>query len=142
MRYATLLAAGLLALGLGTMPAAAEEHAPSPPRMTWSFAGIFGRFDEAQLQRGFKVFKEVCSSCHTMKLVRFRNLAEEGGPGFSAGQVKALAETYQVKELNDKGEMVERPGRPADAFPSIYDNDRAAAAQHNGKAPPDFSVLA
>ena len=142
MRTPSLLAAGLLAAVLGGAPAVAEEPSPQPPRQHWSFAGVFGKFDEAQLQRGFKVYKEVCANCHSMKLVHFRNLAEEGGPGFSADQVKALAESYQVKELNDKGEEVERPGRPADAFPPMYPNDKAAAAAHNGKAPPDFSVLA
>ncbi|GJE53753.1 MULTISPECIES: cytochrome c1 [Methylobacterium] len=141
MRYPSTLAAGLIAI-LGIGQASAEEHAPNPPRQKWSFAGVFGKFDEAQLQRGFQVYKEVCSNCHSMKLVRFRNLAEEGGPGFSAAQVKALAETYQVKEENDKGEVVDRPGRAADGFPPMYPNEKAAAAAHGGKAPPDFSVLA
>ena len=102
---------------------------------------MFGRFDTAQLQRGFQVYKEVCSACHSMKLVAFRNLAQEGGPDFSAGQVKALAATYQVKDgPNDAGDMFERPGRPADTFPPPFPNDQAAAAANGGKAPPDFSV--
>ncbi|GJD69211.1 Cytochrome b/c1 [Methylobacterium gnaphalii] len=141
MRYPTLLAAAFVAV-LGIGPVAAEEHGTNPPRQHWSFAGVFGKFDEAQLQRGFQVYKEVCSSCHSMKLVRFRNLSEEGGPGFSAAQVKALAESYQIKDENDKGDVIERPGRPADAFPPLHPNEKAAAAAHGGKAPPDFSVLA
>ena len=143
MRIAQIAAASLLAAALGLSAARAEEgHGPVPSREDWSFAGVFGRFDEAQLQRGFQVYKEVCSGCHSMKLVHFRNLAEEGGPGFSKAQVKALAETYSIKELGDDGQEKERPGRPADTFPSPYPNDKAAAAALGGKAPPDFSVLA
>ena len=149
MKTKTVLAASLLALvlgtPLGTLAALAEDahEAPQPPRVTWSFSGVFGRFDQAQLQRGFQVYKEVCSACHSLKLVRFRNLDEEGGPDFSASQVKALAATYTVKDgPNDAGEMFERPGRPADAFPPPFPNDQAAAAANGGKAPPDFSVLA
>lgn len=143
MKTTRLLAASLLAATLSFTTASAEEHgAPQPPREKWSFAGMFGRFDQAQLQRGFQVYREVCSSCHGMSLVRFRNLAEPGGPGFSVNQVKALAAEYKVKELNDSGEEVERPARPADAFPSPFPNEKAAAAANGGKAPPDFSVLA
>jgi cytochrome c1 len=143
MKTTRLLAATLLAATLSVTVASAEEHgAPQPPREKWSFAGMFGRFDQAQLQRGFQVYREVCSSCHGMSLVRFRNLSEPGGPGFSANQIKALAGEYKVKELNDSGEEVERPARAADAFPSPFPNDKAAAAANGGKAPPDFSVLA
>jgi len=143
MKTTRVLAASLLAATLSVTVASAEEHgAPQPPREKWSFAGMFGRFDQAQLQRGFQVYREVCSSCHGMSLVRFRNLSEPGGPGFSANQIKALAAEYKVKELNDSGEEVERPARAADAFPSPFPNDKAAAAANGGKAPPDFSVLA
>jgi len=140
----TTLAAAMAALLLGAPARAEDAHGgPVPPRVSWSFAGMFGRFDEAQLQRGFQVYKEVCSACHSMKLVSFRNLAQEGGPHFSASQVKALAATYQVKDgPNDSGEMFERPGRPADTFPAPFPNDQAAAAANGGKAPPDFSVIA
>ena len=149
MRATSLIAAALAAALIGLSPAglssarAEDGHAPQPPRQKWSYAGVFGRFDQAQLQRGFQVYKEVCSSCHSMRLVSFRNLAEEGGPGYAASQVKALAATYQVKDgPNDAGEMFERPGRPADRFPGPFPNDQAAAAANGGKAPPDFSVLA
>lgn len=148
MTIRTLLAATLVAASLGGAlmgaPARADDgHAPQPPRQKWSYAGVFGSFDQGQLQRGFQVYKEVCSACHSMKLVAFRNLAEPGGPGYSAAQVKALAATYQVKDgPNDSGEMFERPGRPADRFPPPFPNDQAAAAANGGKAPPDFSVLA
>lgn len=143
MNTTRLLAASLLAANLSVTVAAAEEHgAPHPPRESWSFAGIFGRFDQAQLQRGFQIYREVCSSCHSINYLRFRNLAEEGGPDFSAGQVKALAAEYKVKEQNDSGEDVDRPARPADAVPPPFPNEKAAAAANGGKAPPDFSVLA
>ncbi|MCP1548384.1 MULTISPECIES: cytochrome c1 [Methylorubrum] len=143
MRIARLAAATLLAASLGAGSALAEDgHGTNPPREKWSFAGMFGRFDQAQLQRGFRVYKEVCANCHSMRLVAFRNLAEPGGPGFTEGQVKALAETYSVKELDDSGAEKERPARPADRFPSPFPNDKAAAAANGGKAPPDFSVLA
>ncbi|MBX9930945.1 MAG: cytochrome c1 [Methylobacterium sp.] len=143
MKTTRVLAASLMALGLSlTAAKAADGHSPNPPRENWSFAGVFGKFDKAQLQRGFQVYREVCANCHSMTLVRFRNLAEPGGPGFTAAQVKALAAEYKVSELNDNGEQVERPARPADAWPSPFPNEKAAAAANGGKAPPDFSVLA
>ena len=119
---------------------AANGNEPAIPEMLdWSFTGIFGRYDLAQLQRGYKVYKEVCSNCHSMKLVAFRNLEDIG---YSAAQVKALAATFQIDDgPNDKGEMYKRPGRPADYFPSPFPNDEAAAAAY-GKAPPDMSDLA
>ncbi|MGN6461064.1 MAG: cytochrome c1, partial [Pseudolabrys sp.] len=118
-----------------------EHEAPKPPRNHWSFAGAFGRFDQGQLQRGFKVYKEVCQNCHGLSLLSFRNLAEPGGPGFSEAQVEALAAEYKIAALDDKGQPIERAGRPADTFPAPFPNDAAAAAA-NGVAPPDFSTLA
>ncbi len=113
-----------------------------PPPVSWSFAGLFGHYDKAQLQRGYQVYREVCSNCHSMKLVAFRNLAGPGGLGYGEGQVAALAATFQIEDgPNDKGEMYKRPGRPADIFPSPFPNPEAAAAAY-GKAPPDMSVLA
>ncbi|RXT26146.1 MULTISPECIES: cytochrome c1 [unclassified Bosea (in: a-proteobacteria)] len=124
-------------------PVLAAEGAPKPPRVSWSFSGPFGTFDRAQLQRGFKIYKEVCASCHGASLVSFRNLAEPGGPEFSRGQVAALAATYQIKDgPNEAGEMFERPGRPADRFPSPFPNELAARAANGGAYPVDMSVLA
>ena len=114
-------------------------EAEIPPSLTWSFGGIFGHYDTAQLQRGYQVYKQVCSNCHSMKLVAFRNLS---ALGYSEGQIKALAASYQVEDgPNDKGEMYKRPGRPVDVFPSPFPNEEAAAAAY-GKAPPDMSDLA
>ncbi len=138
-----ILIALTLAASLGAAGAArAAEGTPVPPAQKWSFAGPFGKFDQGQLQRGFKVYKEVCASCHSMSLVSFRNLAEPGGPGFSEAQAAAVAAEYKIKDLDDKGEAIERAGRPADTFPSPFANDRAAAAANGGVAPPDFSTLA
>jgi len=135
---ATVLAGSLAA---AAVPASAQEHQVAPPRLSWSFAGPFGKYDEAQLQRGFKIYKEVCSACHSIDMLAFRNLAEPGGPGYSEAQVAALASEYKIKDLNDKGEPIERAGRPADYFPSPFPNALAAAAA-NGVAPPDMSTLA
>ncbi len=103
----------------------------------------FGKFDRAQLQRGYKIYKEVCANCHSASLLKFRNLSQPGGPEFTPGQVTALAATYQIKDgPNEAGEMFERPGRPADAFPSPFPNEQAARAANGGAYPPDMSVLA
>jgi cytochrome c1 len=135
-----LLAAGSL-LGL-TALATAQEHAHEqlvPPRQQWSFAGPFGHYDRGQLQRGFKVYKEVCAVCHGLKMIAFRNLADLG---YSEAQVKAIAAEYKIQDgPNDQGDMFERNGRPADYFPTPWPNENAARARYNG-VPPDMSVLA
>lgn len=145
----TKRALGLAGLALGAVLAAASPafaaggHVEKPPRMEWTFAGPFGFYDDAQLQRGFKVFREVCAACHSMKKLSFRNLAEPGGPGFTEEQVKALAAEYTVQDgPNEAGEMFERPGRPSDRFPSPFPNEQAARAAMGGAYPPDMSVLA
>jgi ubiquinol-cytochrome c reductase cytochrome c1 subunit len=122
--------------------AATEKEQPKPPQQSWSFAGPFGGYDQAQLQRGFEVYKTVCSNCHSLNLVAFRNLGDPGGPGFSEGQVKALAATYKIKDgPNDAGDMFERPGRPSDHFPWSFPNAEAARSAL-GALPPDMSLLA
>jgi cytochrome c1 len=122
-------------------PASAAAKGPQPERQNWSFAGAFGTFDRAQLQRGFKVYREVCAACHSVNRLSFRNLGEPGGPQFTEGQVKALAAEFQIRDINDQGEPIEREGRPADRFPKLFANDAAAAAAH-GAVPPDLSVMA
>ncbi len=124
-------------------PALAAGDAPHVDKQDWSFAGPFGQFDKAQLQRGFQVYQEVCSSCHGLNLVSFRNLAEEGGPGFSVDEVKALAAEYSIEDgPDDEGEMFEREGKPFDKFPSPFPNEQAARASNNGAYPPDLSLIA
>jgi ubiquinol-cytochrome c reductase cytochrome b/c1 subunit len=145
-------AAVLLALGLGALTllgsgssAFAAGDAPKPPRNKWSFAGGFGKFDRAQLQRGFKVYKEVCQTCHGLSLLSFRNLAEAGGPGFTPAQAAAIAAEYKIQDgPNDQGEMFERDGRVGDRFPqpSTWKNEAQAKLLYNGTVPPDMSVLA
>ena len=136
---AALIAAGSTALLSGNVFAAGETE--KPERQSWSFAGPMGTFDRAQLQRGFQVYREVCSACHSISKLAFRNLADPGGPEFSPSQVQALAAEYKIKDFDDKGEPIERNGRPADRFPKQFANADAAAAVH-GVAPPDFSVIA
>ncbi|NRG17623.1 cytochrome c1 [Rhizobiales bacterium] len=122
---------------------AAEGEAPHIEKQQWSFAGPFGTYDPAQLQRGFKIYREVCSGCHSMRLVAFRNLAQPGGPGFTEDEAKAIAAEYTVVDgPNDDGEMYERPGILADHFPSPFPNEQAARAANGGAYPPDFSLLA
>jgi cytochrome c1 len=125
-----------------TGSALAAGEGLKPPKQSWSFAGPFGTFDRAQLQRGFKVYKEVCASCHGLNLVALRNLSDRGGPEFSVAQVRELASTYRVMDgPNDKGDMFERPGRPSDRFPTPFENAEKAKQAH-GAVPPDLSLIA
>ncbi len=152
------LVTGILSLavvaGLGLGAAVAEEaaggaehgggtpHYPihKPEQQSWSFAGPFGNYDRGQLQRGLKVYTEVCSACHSMNLVAFRTLTDLG---YSDAQVKAFAANYEVQDgPNADGEMFTRKAVPSDHFPSPYPNKEAAAASNNGAAPPDFSLIA
>jgi ubiquinol-cytochrome c reductase cytochrome b/c1 subunit len=136
-----LMVAGGLFLG-SALNAQAAEGQEKPPGNKWSFSGPFGKFDRGALQRGLKVYKEVCASCHGLSYVAFRNLAEPGGPGYSVAQAQAFASEYKVKDgPDDKGEMFERPGRPADYFPSPFPNENAARAANGGAAPPDLSLI-
>ena len=108
----------------------------------WSFKGLFGKFDRGALQRGYQVYTEVCASCHSMKYLSYRNLAEKGGPEFSEEQAKAIAASFEVNDgPNDDGEMFSRPGKLSDKFVMPYDNVKAAQAANGGAYPPDMSVL-
>jgi len=141
----TLVALALSAAAFYSGAALAQDahSTPQPPRQSWTFAGPFGTYDSTQLQRGFKVYREVCSACHSIKLLAFRNLSEAGGPEFSEGQVKALAAEYKVMDgPNESGEMFERAARPADRIPASFPNRQAAQAANGGAYPPDFSVIA
>lgn len=140
MTHAKIL---LTALLLGTAVASsalAATEAHHPPKMEWSFDGPFGTYDRPSLQRGFQVYKEVCSACHSMNLVSYRNLQDIG---LSDLQVKAIAAQYNVTDgPNDEGEMFERPALPSDHFHAAYPNEKAARAANGGAYPPDFSLLA
>ena len=129
----------LLILTFSVNIQAAESNKGSMPKHEWSFNGITGTFDRAALQRGFKVYREVCAGCHSMKLLYYRDLIDIG---FSEAQVKAIAAEYDVLDgPNDEGEMFERPARPADRFVNPYLNDNEARANNNGAYPPDLSVI-
>ena len=111
-------------------------------KVDWSFAGLTGKFDRSSLQRGYQVYKEVCSSCHSMKYLSYRNLGQKGGPEFSLEEVKAIAASYEIDDgPNSEGEMFTRPGRPSDHFKNPYPNDNASIAANGGAYPPDMSVL-
>ena len=125
-----------------THHAAQTGHYPilKPEQMDWSFAGPFGKYDKGQLQRGLKVYSEVCAACHSMSLVAFRTLEDLG---YSEAQVKAFAAEYEVQDgPNADGEMFTRTAVASDHFPSPFPNKEAAAAANGGAAPPDFSLIA
>ena len=113
-----------------------------PIKVNWSFKELTGKFDRASLQRGFQVYKEVCSSCHSMQYLSYRNLGEPGGPEFTQEEVKAIAASVEIEDGPDsQGEMFTRPGKPSDKFKSPYPNVEASTAANGGAYPPDMSVL-
>jgi cytochrome c1 len=137
------LLAGLAVPGLAVAEEAANGHGPAIEAQQWSFAPPFGSFNQAQLQRGYWVYKDVCANCHSMRLLSYRNLGEPGGPHFSEKAVEVLAAQAQVTDgPDDKGQMFQRPGRPSDRFRSPYANEQAARAANRGALPPDLSVMA
>ena len=108
----------------------------------WSFKGLFGKFDRGALQRGYQVYTEVCASCHSMKYLSYRNLAEKGGPEFTEAEAKVIAASFEVTDgPNAEGEMFQRPGKLSDKFVMPYENVEAAKAANGGAYPPDMSVL-
>lgn len=142
----------LAALGLAFVagPSLAATHPEEPKGVHWSFEGPFGKFDQAQVQRGYKVYREVCAACHSMSLLSFRNLGEKNGPFFDDkyknpndnAYVKAISKDYQINDIDSEtGDVVQRPGTPADRFPSPFPNEAAARASNGGALPPDLSVI-
>lgn len=153
---AAIAAAGALAAvalglgGAGLTAALAAEDAHAPEHHHWHFAGPFGRFDRAALQRGYQVYREVCASCHGMQYVSFRNLAQPGGPYYDPDYpnpndnptVRALAAEFTIEDGEDAiGDPIERAGRTGDAFPDPFINETAARASNGGALPPDLSVI-
>lgn len=139
---AIVVALSLLTLNSAQNAQAAGGEIPHIERQKWSFAGFFGFYDRGQLQRGYKVYKEVCAACHGLKYVHYRNLSEPGGPEFSKEAVKYLASQYEVEDGPDSdGNMYKRKGRPSDRFVSPYPNQQAARAANNGAWPPDLSLI-
>ena len=120
-----------------------EETNKNYVKTNWSFKGIFGTFDRASLQRGYQVYQEVCSGCHSAQYLSYRNLSEKGGPEFSVEEAKAIAAQFEVEDgPNSDGEMFMRPGRLSDKFVKPYPNVEASTAANGGAYPPDMSVLA
>ncbi|OBX19913.1 cytochrome C [Erythrobacter sp. QSSC1-22B] len=134
----------LVSFAVGAYTFATEETTPhlpyeEPMDVDYSFDGPLGTWDVAQLQRGYKVYKEVCSACHGLKFVAMRSLSELG---YSEAQVKAEAATWQVPGIDpNTGEATMRAGVPTDQFPSPYPNAVAAAAANNNAIPPDLSLM-
>ena len=120
----------------------AEENHIDLLKNNWSFKGFFGKYDRASLQRGYQVYSEVCSGCHSMQYLSYRNLSEEGGPEFLVEEAKAIASQFEVLDgPNSEGEMFTRPARLSDKFASPYPNVEASMAANGGAYPPDMSVL-
>src|SRR5450631_3557370 len=138
------------ALGLAG-PVLADSTELPPKDIHWSFEGPFGLYDQEQLQRGYKVYREVCSACHSMNMVAFRNLGDPGGPFWNPKYpnpndnpvVKTIAKDYQIADIDrDTGDAIKRPGTSADYFPAPFANEPAARASNGGAFPPDMSLLA
>jgi cytochrome c1 len=134
-----LLLATLAALPLAaTLPTLAAEG-PSLEHQSWPWIGVFGKYDQPQLRRGFQVYREVCSNCHSLRLVAYRNLA---ALNFTADEIKEIAAEKQVHDgPNDQGEMFDRPARASDHFVPPFPNDQAARVANNGALPPDQSLI-
>ena len=140
-----------LALGLlAAAPALALDTTKLPVKdVQFSFDGPFGTYDQGALQRGFQVYKEVCSACHNLDHVAFHNLDEPGGLGFTEAQSKAIAAGYKIPaDPNDKGDIFDdkgvrltRAGTLADKFPPPFANEEAARANNDGNLPPDLSMI-
>ena len=130
-----------LTLSIQNITYSAGENHPLL-KQDWSFKSFFGTFDRASLQRGYQVYTEVCASCHSMKYLTYRNLAEKGGPEFSEAEAKAIAASFEVTDGPDStGEMFVRPAKLSDKFVMPYANEQEAKAANGGAYPPDMSVL-
>ncbi|MGF1624392.1 MAG: cytochrome c1 [Alphaproteobacteria bacterium] len=140
MKRITLAVAGAaLAFATGAASVQAAGEGPEIAAQPWSWDGIFGGFDQAQLQRGYLVYEQVCASCHAMALLSFRDLHSLG---FNGEQVEAIASNWLVPDIDqESGDAITRQGRPADRLPRPFPNDIAARFANNGAMPPDLSVI-
>ncbi len=146
------IALAAFGLTLVAAPAALAAGGAAPLKHTeFSFEGPLGKFEPAQLQRGYKVYREVCAACHSMDLLFFRNLGQKGGPFYDPKYpnpndnpyVKAIAAEYQINDIDSEtGDVIQRPGTSADKFPAPFPNEPAARASNGGALPPDLSVMA
>ena len=146
--FLAALSLGIVVL-TGTAQAQNSTDALPPKSVSFSFEGAFGTYDRAALQRGFQIYKEVCSACHSLNRIAFHNLDDPGGPGFTEAQAKAIAAAYKIPaEPNDKGDLFDssgnrltRPGTLADHFPPPFPNEQAARTANSGALPPDLSLI-
>jgi ubiquinol-cytochrome c reductase cytochrome c1 subunit len=151
LRKTTVLAAFGLALAFMGAPAFAATTHEEPKDVHWSFEGPFGKFDQEQLQRGYKVYHDVCSTCHSMNLLSYRNLADKGGPFYSekypnpndSPYAKAIAKDFQVPDIDtETGDAIQRPATTSDHFKKPFANEYAARAANGGALPPDLTLMA
>jgi ubiquinol-cytochrome c reductase cytochrome c1 subunit len=149
MRKAVVALVAIIVLGLVLIFGFGEKHKPASaapeasepklPKQAWSFAGPFGTYDRAAAQRGYQVYEEICSRCHSMNQLYYRDLV---GLGYNEDEVKAIAAQKQVTDgPNDQGEMFQRAGRPYDKFVAPFANEQLARATLNGALPPDLSLI-
>ncbi len=150
LRKALILPTLVLGLTVAAGSAGADTTFKEPKDVHWSFEGPFGRFDQEQLQRGYKVYHDVCSACHSMRLMSYRNLGQPGGPFYDPKyktpndnpKVKAIAKDFQVPDIDtDTGDAIKRPATPADTFAAPFPNEYAARASNGGALPPDLSLI-
>jgi ubiquinol-cytochrome c reductase cytochrome c1 subunit len=133
----TLAGFALIAVSGSSLASTEQRDAKG---ISYSFEGAFGTFDRTQLQRGYKVYKEVCSACHSMNLISYRNLAEAGI--FTEEQAKKIASEYTIPDSPDSnGDIKDRPRGLPDRFPSPFANEEAARAANGGALPPDLSLI-
>jgi ubiquinol-cytochrome c reductase cytochrome c1 subunit len=137
-----LLIASLAAVSVGSAaaPGARAAEAPAPPALSWSFGGLFGGYDRAQLRRGLQVYQGVCASCHGLRHVHYRNLLDIG---LTAKQIEEIAGQKKVPgEPDEAGDPTERNAGANDPFVGPFKNDNAAKAANNGAVPPDLALMA
>jgi cytochrome c1 len=140
MRTSLIAAAAASLIALAPLSGQADDFTPA--HQDWSWRGIFGHYEPAQLQRGFQVYHDVCSNCHSLKLLAYRNLGGDGGIGLSDDDVKKYAAEKQVPdEPNDQGDIKPRAAKPSDRFVAPFPNDNAARAANGGALPPDLSLI-
>ncbi len=126
----------LAALAIAQIAAAEElEH---PKHLAWQFEGMTGYLDKKAAQRGFQVYSQVCSVCHSLNRVSYRNLSDLG---FTEAEIKAVAASKLVEDYDDKGQRIMRPGKMSDNFVPPYPNEDASRAAHGGAYPPDLSLI-
>ncbi len=140
MKFTKNIAVALIAIaGVAGAASASSKADKEPIKQVWSFEGVTGKYDQAAVQRGWQVYQQVCSACHSLKYFKFRNLA---GMGYEDDMIKAFAKEYEVAgEPDDAGDETVRAALPQDTFPAPFPNENAARASNGGALPPDLSLI-